>query len=200
MKCSDCPEYEVCRKYDLRKVRLRCKKSRTPKVLTNADKIRNMTDEELAELLERCEGEGYQDSSITPIMENGAAIEDILGDDYDLDRLKELVEADREGRCMVAKLKIGEHVFVVGKKKIVKARIQEIYFDDMSELIYLVDFECDNSCDGCPFNSWSQSWEGEWECDGEYGDGSVKQSDFGKTVFLTREEAEAALEKMKEGK
>lgn len=126
-------------------------------------------------------------------------IENILGDDYDLDRLKELVEADREGRCMVAKLKIGEHVFVVGKKKIVKARIQEIYFDDMPELIYLVDFECDNSCDGCPFNSWSQSWEGEWECDGEYGDGSVKQSDFGKTVFLTREEAEAALEKMKEG-
>ena len=126
-------------------------------------------------------------------------IENILGDEYDLEHLKELVEADREGRCMVAKLKIGEHMFVVEKKKIVKARIQEIYFDDMSELIYLVDFECDNSCDGCPFNSWSQSWEGEWECDGEYGDGSVKQSDFGKTVFLTREEAEAALEKMREG-
>lgn len=30
-----------------------------------------------------------------------AAIEDILGDDYDLDRLKELVQADREGRCAV---------------------------------------------------------------------------------------------------
>ena len=27
-----------------------------------------------------------------------AAIEDILGDEYDLDRLRELVEADREGR------------------------------------------------------------------------------------------------------
>lgn len=71
MKCSDCPEYENCRKYDLRKVRPRCKKSRTSKAFTNADKIRSMTDEELAELLERCEGEGYQDSSITPVMENG---------------------------------------------------------------------------------------------------------------------------------
>lgn len=30
-----------------------------------------------------------------------AAIEEILGDDYDLDRLKELVQADREGRCAV---------------------------------------------------------------------------------------------------
>lgn len=30
-----------------------------------------------------------------------AAIEDILGDDYDLDRLRELVQADRNGRCVV---------------------------------------------------------------------------------------------------
>lgn len=30
-----------------------------------------------------------------------AAIEDILGDDYDLDRLRELAQADREGRCVV---------------------------------------------------------------------------------------------------
>lgn len=86
-------------------------------------------------------------------------------------------------------------MFVIGKKKIVKAKVQEIYLDDMPELIYLVDFECDNLCDGCPFNSRIQSWEGEWECGGEYGDGSVKQSDFGKTVFFTEEAAEAALAK-----
>ena len=30
-----------------------------------------------------------------------AAIEDILGDEYDLDRLRELARADREGRCVV---------------------------------------------------------------------------------------------------
>ena len=30
-----------------------------------------------------------------------AAIEDILGEEYDLDRLRELVQADREGRCVV---------------------------------------------------------------------------------------------------
>lgn len=29
-----------------------------------------------------------------------AAIEDILGDEYDLDRLRELVQADKEGRCV----------------------------------------------------------------------------------------------------
>lgn len=41
------------------------------KKVTNADKIRSMTDEKLAEFLERCEGEGYQDSSITPTNEYG---------------------------------------------------------------------------------------------------------------------------------
>ena len=30
-----------------------------------------------------------------------AAIEDILGDEYDLDELKEVVQAKREGRCVV---------------------------------------------------------------------------------------------------
>lgn len=35
------------------------------------------------------------------IVEALGAIEDILGDNYDLDRLRELVEADREGRCVV---------------------------------------------------------------------------------------------------
>lgn len=35
------------------------------------------------------------------VMGRLAAIEDILGDEYDLDRLRELVQADREGRCVV---------------------------------------------------------------------------------------------------
>ena len=39
--------------------------------ITNADKIRSMTDEELADFLDECEGKGYQDSSITPITEEG---------------------------------------------------------------------------------------------------------------------------------
>lgn len=37
----------------------------------------------------------------TALVERLAAIEDILGDEYDLDRLRELVEADRDGRCVV---------------------------------------------------------------------------------------------------
>lgn len=40
-------------------------------------------------------------------------IEDILGDEYNLDRLKELVEADREGKCIVLPCKIGDPVWEV---------------------------------------------------------------------------------------
>ena len=36
----------------------------------------------------------------------------------------------------------------------------------------------------------------EYHCGGEYGDGSVSSKDFGKTVFLSREEAEKALQEM----
>lgn len=151
------------------------------------------------------------------------AIENILGDDYDLDRLsvlvnqrmtmredvaarmklvggisldrlRELVKADRDGRCKIFHRKIGETIYVVGKSKIVEAKITEIYIlDDDKDVEYLVDFNCDESCKGCPFYAWEQDWEGEWCCDCEYGDGAIFQKDFGKTVFLTREAAEAAL-------
>lgn len=39
-----------------------------------------------------------------------AAIEDILGDDYDLSRLRELVQADRDGRCVVLPCKKWVHL------------------------------------------------------------------------------------------
>ena len=40
-----------------------------------------------------------------------AAIEDILGDEYEFDRLRELVEAGRGGRCVVLPCKIGGPVW-----------------------------------------------------------------------------------------
>ena len=41
-----------------------------------------------------------------------AAIEDILGDDYDLDELKEMVQAKREERCVVLPCKIDDDVYI----------------------------------------------------------------------------------------
>ena len=39
-----------------------------------------------------------------------AAIEDILGDEYDRDELREIIQAKREGRCIVLPCKKGDTV------------------------------------------------------------------------------------------
>lgn len=46
--------------------------------------------------------------SVLQCVDRLATIEDILGDDYDLDRLRELVEAERDGRCVVLPCKVGD--------------------------------------------------------------------------------------------
>lgn len=47
-------------------------------------------------------------------------VDDIIGDDYDIDRLRELVQADREGRCVVLPkegiLKKGDKVWYCDKE------------------------------------------------------------------------------------
>ena len=48
-----------------------------------------------------CENSGFAEcGDMDDIIDRLAAIEDILGDEYELDRLKELVKADREGRVL----------------------------------------------------------------------------------------------------
>lgn len=46
---------------------------------------------------------------IAECLDRLAAIEDILGDEYDLDRLRELAEADREGK--IPKYTIGDTIY-----------------------------------------------------------------------------------------
>jgi len=41
----------------------------------------------------------YSEGHLLDVIKRLADIEDILGDDYDLDRLREIVQADRDGRC-----------------------------------------------------------------------------------------------------
>lgn len=49
-----------------------------------------------------CENSRFAEcGDMDDIIDRLAAIEDILGDEYELDRLRELVEADKEGRCAV---------------------------------------------------------------------------------------------------
>ena len=109
-------------------------------------------------------------------------IEDILGDEYDLDRLKELVQADREGRC--AKLPCKEFFSMLGG---------DVYAIDDDEVLGVLLFGVGYDPDGIDFIDAVYAPG----CEDEKGF-TFRFSDVGKTIFLTRKEAEAALEKMKE--
>ena len=88
-------------------------------------------------------------------------------------RLRELAEADKDGRCVVLPCKVGDTVWRIirdGEPHITRDEVRDMYFaDDMTICVELV------------------------------GGRVTFTEKFGKTVFLSREEAEKALREM-EGK
>lgn len=145
----------------------------------------------------------YEDTERTPeeIDMDHEAAETLrqLCQNCDLDRLEKLAEADRDGWLVVLPCKVGDTVWAASGK-IIKCEIDEMYLCDSGGIEFLVSFNCDGAdCKRCPFNNWTQDCSGECYCDCEYGNGSFKDSDIGKTIFLTSEEAKAALEAMKDG-
>lgn len=142
----------------------------------------------------------YEDAGLSPqACAEALEIEETLSScDYSISRMVELMEADKDGRLIVRQCKLSDTLYVVGSKQIVECSIADMYLLDNGDIEYLVNFECAKDCAGCPFDSWArETVSDEYHCGGEYGDGSVSSKDFGKTVFLTREEAEKALAEMK---
>ena len=86
------------------------------------------------------------------------------------DRLRELVEADREGRCVVLPCKVGTRVWVIGQNC------------DLCRDMYAEEPCLFGSCE------YKEVFES------VFGYGMI--DNFGKTVFLTREEAEAKLKEL----
>lgn len=109
-------------------------------------------------------------------IERLAVIEDILGDDYDLDRLRELVEADRDGRCGIPPVKLHQTIYRVFDGKIIEETVcntmWEPFFPRPRWKVWVMGF-------GLPYY-WDDV--------------------LGKIVFLTREAAEAALKGDHHGK
>ena len=119
----------------------------------------------------------YEDSRLSP--EDAANLHAILrlGDGMTLMRLRELAVADQEGRVIVLPCKVGHRVFALldTDKHISECEVKQI---GLGNEIGFVGLE--------PIGARGR----------EYG---VALNGFGKTVFLTREEAEKALAEM-EGK
>ena len=110
------------------------------------------------------------------------AIENILGDNYDLERLKELVEADRDGRCVVLPCKVGGSLWVHDKDG--KPREMKLDNPDIRGNCREEDNLCMVLCGAKKTGVCSYRLRN---------DGT----DIGKKVFLTHEDAQAALEKEK---
>ena len=121
------------------------------------------------------------DCSQRQVWERLKSIEDILGDDYDLDRLRELVQADREGRCVVLPCMIGDNVYVLNH------HLGRVFENEVTG--FSVGYPSDNR------NSVSTVYVG--KC-GSKTFRRWKFQQFWKTVFLTREDAEAALKEAEE--
>ena len=95
-----------------------------------------------------------------------ASIEDILGDEYDLDELREMAQAKREGRCVVLPCKKGDTVWRIvhdATPHITKDRCTNIKVENKEVWVNLI------------------------------GDRVMGGWNFGKLLFLNEKEAEVAL-------
>lgn len=94
---------------------------------------------------------------------------------------------------IVPPCKVGDTVYVISESRVKEAEIDEILRRRNDAKIFVA-FECgEDDCASCPFNAWQRSYCGEWDCDNAYGSAELAEEEFGKTVFLSREEAEKAL-------
>lgn len=120
----------------------------------------------------------YLDTGLEPAMcANYKTFEDeAINKGVTFKRIVALMEADRAGRLVVLPCQSGEHVFTLldGQKRVRECEVKYAVLDGWLKVFYIEPI-------GAPGNLYS-----------------VPFGAFGQTVFLTREEAEAALEAMKD--
>ena len=118
----------------------------------------------------------YEDAGLSPqACAEAREIEKTLsGYDYSISRMVELMKTDVEGRVLILPCKVGDPVWRIvrdGEPHITRDEVRDMYFaDDMTLCVELV------------------------------GGRVTFTEKFGKTVFLTREEAERAMEEMEDKK
>lgn len=99
-----------------------------------------------------------------------------LPDDYNFDRITYLINADKKHRCLVLPCKVGDTLYVLttdSLMKIKKIKCTNIRIYGKNKIVIEVP---------CPYDDETGTW---WE---------FTADKFGEKVFLTKEEAEKALE------
>ena len=128
----------------------------------------------------------YEDTGLTPERCSEFARADAEGryivmrdaEQEGVARLRELAEADKDGRLVVLPCKVGDTVWITGS-------VRRLYSEKVRT------FFCGNPSYGRGMADNSVQMIRTTGCD-------IPIREFGKTVFLTREEAEKALEAMKD--
>ena len=124
----------------------------------------------------------YLDTGLTPEQcENAKAIIEsaFSNDTSKAERIRELAEADKAGRLVVLPCKVGDTVWITGSvRRLYSEKVRTFFCGDPSYSRGMAD-------NGVKMIRTTG-------CD-------IPIHKFGKTVFLTREEAEKALEAMKDG-
>ena len=125
----------------------------------------------------------YEDTGLTPqaCAEAREAGKVLSSCDISFGRLAELLTADSAGRLVVLPCKVGEKLWVIGRDNVPREMALEV--PDIRTVCTDEDNLCMSTCNRKPdgFCAYRLRNDG---------------ADVGKTVFLTREEAEKALEGM----
>lgn len=128
-------------------------------------------------------------------------------DGIPVERLSEICRAEQEGRLVILPCKLGDAVWVITSCKFVRTWCDDDYFTGTGAIECPFEASCGfedcNESNVRIFETWlNDFWYGEENdshpevfCEG-LGKGFML-SDFGKTIFLTRETAEEALQKEK---
>jgi hypothetical protein len=124
---------------------------------------------EICERLAAYEDTGLEPDEVNALQKDWSDLCTVIGECGGIARLRELAEADKDGRLVVLPCKVGDTVYFALLGRIIEKQVFSIVSFSNSTRIY---------CGGTS----------------EY----FRPEDIGKTFFLTREEAEKALEAMKD--
>lgn len=117
----------------------------------------------------------YEDTGLTPeevfaLIKGWSDLCTTIGEYVGIDRLRELAEADKGGRLVVLPCKVGDTVWITGSvRRLYSEKVRTFFCGNPSSVQMIRTTGCD-----------------------------IPIHEFGKTAFLTREEAEKALEAMKD--
>ena len=123
----------------------------------------------------------YEDTGLTPeevsaLVKDWSDLRTIVGECGGLDRVRALAKADRDGRLVVLPCQSGEHVFALldNQTHVWECEVEHAVLDGWRKVFAIRPFGHSKESYYAPFGA------------------------FGQSVFLTREEAERALEAKKD--